>query len=61
MAIKIIERLINISKKEHREWRKSFYYALKRKVENLSKISYMSRASSPLFRYKLIQMPAPYH
>jgi serine/threonine protein kinase len=60
MAVKIIERPVNALKKEHEEWRKSLYYALKREVENLSKISHVSRASSPLFRHKLIQMPAPY-
>jgi hypothetical protein len=46
MAVKIIERPVNASKKEHEEWRKSLYYALKREVENLSKISHVSWASS---------------
>lgn len=36
MAIKIIERPARASKQEHKEWRKSVYYALKREMETLS-------------------------
>jgi hypothetical protein len=44
MAVKIIERPVNASEKEHEEWRTSLYYALIREVETLSKISHVSRA-----------------
>jgi len=54
MAVKIIERPVNASKKEQEEWRRSLYYALKREVEILSQISHVGRASSTLFRCKLI-------
>jgi hypothetical protein len=41
MAVKILERPVNASKKEQEEWRKSLHYALKREVESLSKISHV--------------------
>lgn len=60
IAVKIIERPINASKRKQEDWRKASYNALKREVENLSKISHVSKASLPLFRYRLIQTIAIY-
>jgi hypothetical protein len=44
MAVKILERPTTASKQE--EWRQSLYYALKREVEALSRISHVSESSS---------------
>jgi serine/threonine protein kinase len=43
MAVKILELPIRVLKQE--DWRKSLYYALKRKVETVSEISHISKSS----------------
>jgi hypothetical protein len=44
MAVKILQRPTRASKLE--DWKQSLYYALKREVETLSKISHVSKSSS---------------
>jgi serine/threonine protein kinase len=47
MAVKILEQPTRKSKQE--EWRMSIYYALKREVETLSNISYVSKTFNLLY------------
>ena len=50
IAVKILQRPIRVSK--IKDWKQSLYYALKRKVETLSKISYINKSSLTSYTHK---------
>jgi hypothetical protein len=58
MAVKILERPTRASKQE--DWRQSLYYALKREVETLSKISHVSKSSLTSCTHELTSALATY-